>query len=774
MSAMGCFCSCPHPITVTLSKQPTKLPKPASSQQPYPSHHSHVTNNNFLLSSYSKSKPLDQTLKLFKLLSHRDTITWNTVISACLRHGHFKAALHLFVEMLLLSCSHQCPDNLTFRSVLKACAEENDIRSALQIHAYIVKLQGLCSEDLILNTHLVDLYCKFGLTCVARKLFDRFPLRDVVAFAAMMTGYNEAGEYGEVLRMFKHMVECEHLAANEFVFTCALHASAALSSGIEGKQIHARIVKASMQSDAFVGTALINMYVRCNRTECGKVAFLEISEPHVASWNALMSGNSASDEVLQLFSEMRSLNVSPDHVTFACVLRACIDVCMRSVQQMHGLATKAMGIEMDVFVGGALFERYLDQGHVCDARKVYDDILDKDITASNLAIQAYVRHGHRAEAVGLFYEVLAMGREPDEVTLTSLLTRISELKQGLQFHALVLKFPVYNGSASIASSLVRMYAEFHCLDDASRVFNCIWRPDLVLWTSLISGFSQSGQSQDALKLYTLMMSEQQVEPNHYTFSSLLHSCAKLAAVGEGKQIHAQIIKSSCDVESDPFVASGLVDMYAKCGYIKEARSIFDKMPERDLASWNTMITVLGQHGYADIAMETFHELLDMPNMEPNHITFIAVLSACSRGGLVEEGYRYFQLIREPTIDHYACLIDLVGRAGQLEEARNIINDMPFDPNCHIWSSLLATSGIYGNTKMGEYSARQLLLLNPKDPGTYVALSNIYAAAGRWEDANEIRKLMKDQGIKKEPALSWLRVNGKTHIFYAEDRRCTVK
>lgn len=638
----------------------------------------------------------------------------------------------------------------------------------------MVKLQGICSQDLILNTHLVDLYCKLGSTRAARQLFDRFPLRDVVAYAAMMTGYNETGEYAEVLRIFRRMVECEDSAANEFAFTCALHASAAFASELEGKQIHACVVKTLMQSDVFVGTALVNMYARCNQTECAKAAFLEISEPNVASWNALMSGNLASDEVMKLFSEMRSLDVSPDHMTFASVLRACIDISLHSIQQLHGLVAKAMGVEMDVFVGGALFERYLDKGCVCDARKVYDYIHDKDITAVNLAIQAYNRNGHSAEAVGLFYEALATGKEPDEVTMTSILTRISGLKQGLQLHALVLKFPIYNGSVSVASSLVRMYTEFHSLDDATRVFNCIRCPDVVLWTSLISGFSQSGESQDALKLYTLMMSEQQVEPNHYTFSSLLHSCSNLGAMDEGKQIHAQIVKSSCDVESDPFVASGLVDMYAKCGYINEARSIFAKMPERDLASWNTMITALGQHGYADIAIEMFHELLDMPNMEPNHTTFVAVLSACNHGGLVEEGYRYFQLIREPTIDHYACLIDLVGRAGRLDEARNIINDMPFDPNCHIWSSLLAASGIHGNNEVSEYSATQLLLLNPKDPGTYVALSNVYAAAGRWKDANEIRKLMKNQGIKKDPGLSWLRVNGKTHIFYPEDRKCIVE
>lgn len=662
------------------------------------------------------------------------------------------------------------PDNLTFRSVLKACLEMNYFQSAVQIHAYMIKMQGLCSLDLILNTLLLDVYCKFGYTEVARELFDRFPERDVVAFAAMMAGYNEMGEHEKVIWIFKNLVESENLVANEFAYTCVLRASTALSYLFERKQIHACIIKASLHTDVFVGTALVDMYARCNRMVWAKAAFLEISEPNAASWNALIAGNLASEEVMQMFSQMRLSGVSPDHVTFASVLRACLDISLCLIQQMHGLVIKIMGVELDVFVGGALFDRYMVKGHVSDARRVFDDIYNKDVMAFNLAIQAYIRSGQRAEAVGLLHEALVMGKEPGEATFTSLLVGIISLSQGKQLHALAQKFPVYNGSASIASSLIGMYSEFHCFEDAIQLFNQIQCPDLVLWTSLISGFSQSGESKEALRLYTLMLSEGPVEPpNHYTFSSLLHSCGNLAAIEEGKQIHAQIIKSKSDVESDVFVTTGLVDLYAECGYITEARMLFDKMAERDLASWNTMISALAQHGYAEMALEIFQELLDLPDIEPNHITFVAVLSACSHGGLVEEGYQYFQMIREPTIDHYACLVDMVGRAGRLEEARHIIQEMPFGPNEYIWSSLLAASGLHRDTEMGEYSARQLLLLNPKDPGTYVALSNVYAAAGRWEDANDVRKLMKDRGVKKKPGLSWLWVNGKSHVFYAEDK-----
>ncbi|XP_058107838.1 pentatricopeptide repeat-containing protein At2g33680-like [Magnolia sinica] len=746
------------------SFQPNLTPFP-----PTPS----ITTRNNLLFSYSKSNSLDQTLNLFHHLPHRDTITWNTVISACTRHARPDTALRLFVNMLLISCDGQRPDVLTFRSVLKACHETDRLLSALQIHGYMIKLYGLSSPDLILNTVLVGLYCEFGWMGMARDVFDRMPVRDVVAFAALMVGYNEAGRYEEALRIFQKIVESGCLMVNEFVFTCALRASAALCSLFDGEQIHAWAVKAMVESDVFVGTALIDMYSKCNRMECAKTAFEEVTGPNVASWNALMAGNLAGDEVMQTFSRMRMSDASPDHLTFATVLRACKNVSVCSVQQIHGLVMKKMGAEMDVFVGGALFERYMDHGCVHDARRAFDAIYSKDITAFNQAIQGYVWNGHRAEAVSLFQEAIRMGRQPNEATLTSLLMRIGGLDQGKQLHGLAIKFGFCGSSdccrgASIASSLVTMYAEFHCLDDAIRLFDQTQFPDLVLWTSLISGFSQNGESEMALELYILMVSEGFVSPpNHYTFSSLLQSCANLAAMEEGKQIHAQIIKSGFDVEFDLFVSSGLVDMYAKCGNVMEVRRLFDKMPERDLASWNAMITGLAQHGFAEKAVGTFQELLDLPNIVPNHITFTAVLSACSHGGLVEEGYHYFKLIGEPTIDHYACLIDLVGRAGRLEEARNLIQEMPLNPNEHIWSSLLAASAVHENVEMGEYAAKKLMQLNPKDPGTYVVLSNIYAAAGRWACVRRIRRLMKDQGVRKKPGLSWLRVDGRTHVFHAE-------
>ncbi|KAF9598299.1 hypothetical protein IFM89_026566 [Coptis chinensis] len=516
----------------------------------------------------------------------------------------------------MISFKDTQPDILTFRALLKVCVDDY-YPLGVQVHGWIVKCFGSCNVDLITSTYLINFYGQFGMVDFARNVFDEISVKDLdlFAFSSLMGCYNKAGMYDDVLKVLRYLMDIDGLILpNAYVLTCGLSACASLFSLFEGRQIHAYIVKGLLGSDVFVGTALINMYIKCNDVDCAKKSFLEIETPTVVAWNALMAGEFSGKEVLKLFEKMWGDS------------------------QIHNLVIKTIGVEVDVFIGGALFDIYVDNGCVSDAEKVLDAICEKDLTAYNLAIQGYRRNGHRQKAEQLFHEALHMDMELNEETLRSLLIRVQDLGEGKQLHALIMKLG-FTGSRDsdlhISTSLVLMYAEFQCSDDAIQLFHQVHFPDLILWTSMISGFSISGESQKALDF--------------------------LATVEEGKQIHAQIIKSDSNIKSDVFVNSGLVDMYSKCGYVTEAKLIFDKMPERDLPAWNAMITGLAQHGHAEMAIEVFQGLLNMPNIQPNHITFVGVLSACSYRGLVEEGYRYFKLIKEPTIDHYTCLIDLLGR-----------------------------------------------------------------------------------------------------------------
>ncbi|KAL4203678.1 hypothetical protein AMTRI_Chr01g129190 [Amborella trichopoda] len=689
-------------------------------------------NENTQFTIFSKSQPFEETIQFFNSMPLKDTVTWNIFISASTKQAYFDSSLQLFVEMLT---SHYHPDAFTIRAVLKAISGLNHLEFAEQIHGFVVKAAELYF-DLVIITNLIDIYIKNSLIENARQLFDRTVERDVVVFTAMMRGYTEEENCEEALRLFREMVE-EPIPPNEFSFSCVLRACANLLALEEGKQVHSYIIKEAVNSDVFVGTALVNLYANCGDMESSELAFTEIFEPSVISWNALIGGSISGEEALRFFNLMRFTDTKPDDITFGLLVRAC-DVNFGWGSMIHGAILK-YNLQRDAFVWSAL-------------------------------VVMYANCGHKFEAFRVFCEAKEMGNDPDEATLAFLLRSVGDVTQGKQLHTLIIKLRV-SDNAAIASSLVSMYCENFFLKEAQEAFNRVSQPDVVLWTAIISGFAQGGEAARALQFYAKMVFEGFVTPNHYTYSSILSASSELVAIEEGKQIHSQILKSGNDVHSDVFVASGLVDMYARSGFIMEARKLFEKMPKRDIVSWNAMIIGLAQHGFAEEAIETFEELLKCRYIKPNHVTFVGVLSACSHRGLVEDGYQYFFSIKrvhglEPTIDHYACMIDLVGRAGLLEEAKKLLVTMPFEPNELVWSTLLGACSIHGNIELGELSAKELIQLNPKDPATYVALSNIYASFGRWDDVKKVRNRMRARRVRKQPGKSWIRVDGSTHIFFA--------
>jgi len=294
--------------------------------------------------------------------------------------------------------------------------------------------------------------------------------------------------------------------------------------------------------------------------------------------------------------------------------------------------------------------------------------------------------------------------------------------------------------------------------------------NVVSWNALIAGYTQNNNGEDALKLYSQMQGIG-MKPSAFTFSSILSACASLAVMEQGKWVHAHIIKTGCKL--DVFVGNALVDMYGKCGCIEDARQVFDRLPRRDVVSWNAMITVCAQHGHGKEAVRLF-ENMQLAGLNPNRITILCVLSACSHAGLVNEGRFYFDSMNSkhgitPTADHYACIVDILGRAGHINEAEDLINRMPIEPTAGIWGALLGACRVHGNMDVGKRAAECLFELEPHDAGPRVLLSNIYAAAGRWDDAAKVRKMMKESGVKKEPGCSWVEVENTVHTFVVNDR-----
>jgi pentatricopeptide repeat protein len=276
---------------------------------------------------------------------------------------------------------------------------------------------------------------------------------------------------------------------------------------------------------------------------------------------------------------------------------------------------------------------------------------------------------------------------------------------------------------------------------------------------MIAAYAQNGQGEEALQLFRQMQLAG-VKPNLKTFTSVLPACANLAALEQGKEIHKEIIRNR--FKSDVFVGSALVDMYAKCGSLEHAQDEFYKICHPNVVSWNAMIAGYAMHGHGKEALQLF-EQMQYSGTNPDSVTFISVLSACCHAGLVKEGCHYFDSMNQyyhitPTREHYGCMIDLLGRAGRLYEAQDLISKMPIKPDASMWGCLLAACRTHNNIKLGKYVAGCILELDPENTTPYVLLSNMYAEAGRWDGIEEVRKMMKDRGLKKKRGCSWIEIN----------------
>jgi pentatricopeptide repeat protein len=343
------------------------------------------------------------------------------------------------------------------------------------------------------------------------------------------------------------------------------------------------------------------------------------------------------------------------------------------------------------------------------------------------------------------------------------------LQYGVWIHAYMIKSG-FESNISVVNTLLDVYAKCERIELARKVFDKMTERNVVSWTAIIAGYSQYGHANEALTHF-YQMQEEDIEPEVITIASVLPACAHLAALQQGKCIHAYIIRRG--IELDVPVCTALLTMYAKCGCIEVARQLFDKMAERDLVSWSAMITGYGMHGDGENALALFSQMQQI-GMKPDNITFIGILSACSHAGLVDEGLRYFDCMSQdysltPGVEHYACMVDLMGRAGCLDEAHNLIKMMPIEPDDSVWGALLGACRIHSNIELGEFVSKRLLELEPKKVGNYVLLSNIYAAAGRWDDVMKVRSMLKDRGLKKIPGSSWIEIKNRVHSFSVGDK-----
>ncbi|XP_057847951.1 pentatricopeptide repeat-containing protein At4g21065 [Cryptomeria japonica] len=460
--------------------------------------------------------------------------------------------------------------------------------------------------------------------------------------------------------------------------------------------------------------------------------------------------------------------------TYLLLLQICIGRnALPEGKKIHShIKSRGLAFARHTVIQNTLIDMYVKCGSLPDVSKVFNHLAEPNVFSWNMIITAQRRHGFSQEAFSLFRQMQRTAIQPDQFTFTAILpacAKMGALEHGMEIHKKVIESN-FLSDVVVVNALIDMYSKCGRMLKAYKLFDKMPARNVVSWTAIIAGYAQNGFVEMALEVFKEMQSAG-VEPNAATFTSVLPACAKLGALEQGINIHKKI--SERRISSDIVLANALINMYAKCGSILQARELFDKMPHPDVVSWTGMIAGYAMNGSSKDALKLF-ELMKRSEIKPDHISFVCVLFACIHAGLVDEGCKYFNQMSDshciiPTIDHYVCMIDILGRAGYLEESINFIIKMPFKPDVAVWMSLLSTCRAHKNIGLGEFVTMFLCDMDPQNPAPCVLLSNIYAELGRWDDVRKVRKLMKDREISKRPGCSWIEVHQKVHAFHAGDR-----
>ncbi|POO02732.1 DYW domain containing protein [Trema orientale] len=428
--------------------------------------------------------------------------------------------------------------------------------------------------------------------------------------------------------------------------------------------------------------------------------------------------------------------------------------------------------DKDLCSWNTMISGYAKVGQVDEARRLFDEMPERDNFSWSAMISGYVRQDRPREALDL-YRMMQKSQtfKSNKFTLSSALAASAAvpcLRTGKEIHGYIMRTGL-DSDEVVWSALMDMYGKCGSIEEARRVFEKMGNRDVVSWTAMIDRYFEDGRREEGFSLFSELMSSG-IRPNEFTYAGVLNACADHAAEDLGKQVHGYMTRLGFDPFS--FAASALVHMYSKCGNIETAKRVFKGMPKPDLVSWTSLIVGYAQHGQPNKALQIF-ELLLKSGIKPDHVTFVGVLSACTHAGIVDKGLEYFHSIKSKhklnrTADHYACIVDLLARAGRFEEAEKIINDMPIKPDKFLWASLLGGCRIHGNIELAKRAAEALFVIEPENPATYVTLANIYATAGMWSEVAKVRKTMDERRVVKKPGLSWIEIKREMHVFTVGD------
>lgn len=704
-------------------------------------------------------------------------------------------ALFLYGRMKNSSLATKC-DSYTYSSTLKACAETRNLRLGKAVHCHFIRCQSNPSR--IVYNSLLNMYCTCLSTldddtvyCIGsdspkndlvHKVFDTMRKRNVIAWNTMVSWYVRTEQNVEAFKQFRMMIEMG-IKPSGVSFVNVFPAIWKLGDFKNANILYGMLLKLGSEyvNDLFVVSSAIFMYSELGFLDMAKKIFDCCLEKNTEVWNTMIGGyvqnNCPVEGIGLLLQAIESEHTVLDDVTFLSALTAVSQLQhLKLAQQLHAFVLKNLSV-LPVIILNAIIVMYSRCNSVETSFKIFHKMLERDVVSWNTMVSALVQNGLDDEGLMLVYEMQKQGFMIDHVTVTALLSAASNLRNkdiGKQIHAYLIRHGIqFEG---MESYLIDMYAKSGLVRTAQLLFEKTFTHDRdqATWNAMIAGYTQNGLTEQAFDVFRKML-EQNVIPNAVTIASVLPACNPMGRIDLGKQLHGFCVRHYLD--QNVYVGTALVDMYSKSGSVTYAENVFISTPEKNSVTCTTMILSYGQHGMGERALSLFHSM-QVSGIKPDAITFVAVMSACSYAGLVGEGLKIFESMEkeyniQPSTEHYCCIADMLGRVGRVVEAYEFVEGLGEEANViEIWGSLLGACRVHKQFELGRVVAEKLLEMETVNgmTGYHVLASNMYAEEGNWEDVDKLRKQMREKGLRKETAYSWIESAGFMNSFVSRDRK----
>ncbi|XP_028804803.1 putative pentatricopeptide repeat-containing protein At5g08490 [Neltuma alba] len=764
-----------------------------------------------LLNMYAKCGAFDDCQKLFDQLSPNDPVIWNIVLSGFSRFKkHDYDVIRTFWNMH--ASGEAKPNSVTVATILPICAQSRDLDAGKSAHAYLIK-SGYETDTLVGNA-LVSFYAKCGLVSNdAFAAFSNIIHKDAVSWNAMIAGLAENKFFEDALAFFSSMVRGP-LEPNYATIASILPICASFDRNVAyhfGRQIHSYVIQQiELSSNTSVSNSLISFYVKVGQVAKAEYLFWKMDARDLVSWNAIIAGYASNGEWLKALHMFGNLTFAemllPDSVTIVSILPVCAQLRNLEVgKQIHAYVFRNSFLFDDTAVGNACVNFYAKCGDIDAAYHTFFMISRKDVISWNSILDAFGEQGCGSKFLSLLHWMLREEIRPDFVTILTIINFCASLLQVekvKEIHGCSIKIGLLGcdiattvGNAILdayskcgnmlyahkmflnlserrnlvtCNSLISGYVDLGSPHDANMVFKRMSETDITTWNLMVRVYAENDLPEQALCLFSELQA-QGMRPDAVTIMSLLPACTQMASVHLLNQCHGYIIRSCFD---DVRLNAALLDTYAKCGIIGRANKLFHSSSDKDLVMFTAMISGYAMHGMSDEALGLFYHMINL-GIKPDHVTFTSVLSACSHVGLVDEGLKIFYSIEKihgikPTLEQYACVVDLLARGGRVHDAYALVAKMPNKANANVWGTLLSACKIHHEVELGEVVADQLFETDSNDIGNYVVMSNLYAADARWDGVMEVRRMMRDKDMKKPVGCSWIEVDGRNNVFAAGD------